>query len=248
VRRVPSTSALASTVAAPVERAAAATAAGVFGTVAALRRDKPIHPRGVVVHGMLRRHGASEPWGSPWLDEPGEDRCLVRLSRSAGLPGPLPDVGGLAIRLVRPGGDPADLLLATTGTAPVARHLLVPRRHASRAYTSIVPYTSPRGPVMLAALPEGPRPGLSLEEEEIAAAVTRQPLRFVLAAAAPRGRWQPFGRLEVSGPPAETVDASVDFDPVVYPLPGLRLPGALARIRAAAYAGARRRTGRTLDA
>src|SRR3712207_8796467 len=38
-------------------------------------------------------------WGAALLDQPGEHEGVVRLSRGAGLPEPLPDVEGLALRL-----------------------------------------------------------------------------------------------------------------------------------------------------
>jgi hypothetical protein len=56
-------------------------------------------------------------WGVPWLDDPGTDVGIVRFSRAAGLPAPVPDVLGLALRLGAAGRQ-HDLLLATTGMRP----------------------------------------------------------------------------------------------------------------------------------
>ena len=88
-----------------------------LGAIARRRGGKPMHPRGAVLDAVLERHGATPPFGVPWLDEVATDRVVVRLSRGAGLPAPLPDVLGLAIRL---GGDaaPVDLLLSSTGRGP----------------------------------------------------------------------------------------------------------------------------------
>ena len=76
------------------------------GIVAARPAAKPLHPRGAVVRGDLRRSGATTSArptrsGVPWLDEPGNDEVLVRQSRSVGLPEGLPDVHGLALRFRR---------------------------------------------------------------------------------------------------------------------------------------------------
>ncbi|MGW9307733.1 hypothetical protein ACWGRK_08990 [Saccharomonospora azurea] len=193
----------------------------VFGTVAKLRHDKPLHPRGTVYDAVLRRSGAPEPWGAQWLDDPGEDRGLVRLSRSAGLPRPLPDVLGLAFTCSGPTGDRHDLLLATTGLRPGARFVLLPRRDPfSVPYGSLFPYRAPRGLVLLAAVPTARA-------------------RFRLLAAAPLGRWRKFATLELTDRAGAEPDRPIRFDPVLHLLPGLSWPTALARIREPAYAAAR---------
>ncbi|WP_211247595.1 hypothetical protein [Cryptosporangium arvum] len=196
--------------------------AAVFGLAARLRARPALHPRGTVVRAVVRRDGLAEPIGVPWIDRPGHDDALVRLSRAAGLPRPFPDVLGLAVR-VDPDGDAADLLLSTTGRAPVARHVLWPRYDPRAAtYTSVLPYRAPAGLVLLAAFP--------------AAARAARPA-FHLAVAAPAGRWRRFARLELAG--TGHGDADLGFDPVRRPLPGLRLPEPLASLRAASYRASR---------
>lgn len=206
---------------------AVAAAAGdvlgvVFGAAAAVRGKKPLHPRGVVVRARVERTGASEPWGVPWLDEPGTDEGLVRLSRAAGLPSGWPDVLGLALSF-HDGTGRHDLLLASTGMAPGARYVLLPRvRAASAAYGSLFPYRTPRGHAVLAATPG------------------REPRALTLSAATPFGRWQPFAVLRMHEDPVTSHDELVDLDPVRHPLPGLELAPLLAALRAPAYAAARR--------
>jgi hypothetical protein len=193
----------------------------VFGTVAALRRARALHPRGTVTGATLRRV-PHPPTGVDWLDQPDDERVTVRLSRSAGLPAPLPDVLGLAIAVPLGSDRRGDLLLSTAGRAPLLRHLLLPRRGAlGSAYTCLVPYESSRGAVMLAALPDG-ETGLRL------------------AYARPRGPWQAFAELVLDLPATGPDDPALDLDPVLNPLPGLRLPSALARLREPAYARSRR--------
>lgn len=224
-----------------VDRAAHA-ASVTFQAAARLRGGvKPLHPRGVVLAGAIARHGSPQQWGSAWLDEPGEDPCTVRISRSAGLPPPLPDVVGISMRIATAEG-PADLLLASAGLGVGVRHLLAPRRDALVTATTLLPYRSRRGLVMIGAWPLDDRL-VPLNDKALAGAGE---LRFALAAATPGGRWQRFGTLVAEGlADRSQPDPPLDLDPVLNPLPGLVLPEPVASVRAAAYAGARRgrRTG-----
>ena len=207
-------------------RSAGAVLGGVFGAVARVRpgSTKALHPRGHVTTGTLVRHGAVPTTGVAWLDEPGTEDGLVRRSRSLGLPGPLPDVHGLAVRVPIGRTRGGDLLLATTGTRPGTRHLLAPTRSERHPLTSLLPYRTPTGPVLLGAFPE---PGASLYELRVA----------TLA-----GSWRPFGALCVDEPAgdADVPDLEVHFDPVLTPLPGLPSYGWVTRLREPAYAASRR--------
>ncbi|PRX47750.1 hypothetical protein B0I33_105332 [Prauserella shujinwangii] len=208
-----------------VSAAAGAALGGVFGTVARLRHGKPLHPRGRVYDAVLRRTGSSEPWGAEWLDAPGEHHALVRFSRAAGLPRPLPDVLGLALTFNGPAGDRHDLLLATTGLRPGARFVLLPRRHLFAVpYGSLLPYRAPRGLVLLAAVPM---------------AAVAGDTTFRLLAASPVGRWREFATVDIAGHRFPAPDQAIRFDPVRHPLPGLTWPPALSRVREPAYAVAR---------
>src|SRR4051794_511668 len=155
-----------------------------------------MHPRGAVFRGVLQRGTGPAPIGVPWLDEPVRSEVLVRISRGFGLPAPLPDLLGLAVRI--PDG-PVDLLLSTTPTGPLVRLLPLPRRNAGTAYTSIMGYRSDAGTLRLAAL--GQARGVPSDPEPLAGAVARDGLAFVLAPAPGQGAWDAFGRLEVTPPP-----------------------------------------------
>jgi hypothetical protein len=65
-----------------------------------------------------------------------------------------------------------------------------------------------------------------------------------MLAAAPRGGWHRYGLLRLTAREGGPGDPPVSFDPVLNPLPGLRFPTSLTRLREPAYASARRRTGR----
>jgi hypothetical protein len=194
-------------------------------------RTKPLHPAGVIRRGTITRVGGPVRCGVPWIDEPGRDEALVRVSRAIGLPQSLPDIHGLALR-VEPEGRPADLLLASTGLGRLSRFLLTPARKPSgRPLTSLLPYRSPRGPLLLAATPESPG---SLELLE--------PRSFELLWAGPIGPWHRFGRLEFGPPHGD--DLPVSFDPILNPLPGLSQYAWVTRLREPAYRTARERSGR----
>lgn len=206
-------------------RPAGAALGGLFRAAGAVRpAAKPLHPRGDVVSATLTRRPADEPTGVAFLDTPGRDVVLVRRSRAAGLPAWLPDVQGLAVRVPRPDGGHGDLLLASTGLGTISRFLLVPARGRTRAMTTLLPYGTPTGPVLLAAVPL-PTEGSGPEE-------------YDMAWARPRGGWHRWARLTLG--PAPGPEALLSFDPVTHPLPGLAHPAWVRRLREPAYRGARR--------
>jgi hypothetical protein len=207
--------------AAAAARAGGAALAGATRALAALRpAQKPLHPLGRLCTARLERHGCAPPTGVDWLDEPGADEVLVRVSRAVGLPDALPDIHGLAVRVPAADGTAADLLLASTGSGRVGRFVLSASRAVEgRPLTTLLPYRTPTGPVILRA-----RPTASNE--------------FELAVASPCGEWRPFGVLRV-GP--ETQDQHrVSFDPVLNTLPGLEPYDWVRRLREPAYRVARR--------
>jgi hypothetical protein len=211
-----------------------------LGAIARLRGGKPMHPRGAVFDAVLERRGEATPWGIPWLDAVATDPAVVRLSRGAGLPAPLPDLLGMAVRL--PGANaPVDVLLSTTGRGRIARLLPVPRRDTAAVYSSIMAYRSDSGPVRLAALPEAD--DVPSDPQPLAGDVSRHGLRFTLAAARGLGPWQPFATLTLTAP-VPALDPDVRFDAVQNPPPGMVPDGPMACFRAPAYARARvARTG-----
>ncbi len=206
-----------------------------LAALARWRNGKPMHPRGAVFDAVLERHGGDRPWGVPFLDTTGTDDVVVRLSRGAGLPAPLPDLLGLAVRLGGDGEAPVDLLLSSTGRGRLTRVVPVFRRDTASAYCSIMAYRSVAGPLRIAALPT--TDGVPSEPAPLAAAVRRAPLVFLLAAARGAEPWRPFARLTL-GDPVRTLDPDLRFDAVRHPPPGLVPDGPLARFRAPAYAAA----------
>jgi hypothetical protein len=157
-----------------VPRAAVAAALGL-GT--AVRGARVFHPHGASHAVRVVVEGSGEQWGCALLDRPAEHEGLVRLSRGLGLPSPLPDVEGLALRLpgLGVGGAPLDLLVNSAWRFTFAPRALAP------TWSSILAFrTGSDRRVLLGARPvEG---------------------GFALLVAPPLGRWTRWGRLELGAP------------------------------------------------
>ena len=219
----------------PVPELAGQAVAVPLGALARWRRGKPMHPRGVVVAGVLERTGGLDT-GVAWLDRPARDDVTVRLSRGAGLPEPWPDVLGLAVRI--PAGErPVDLLLSSTGRGPLTRLLPAPRRDARGPYSSIMGYRSPAGTLRLAAWAPEPAARMPSDPGPLGAVLRQRGVVFTLAVARGLGPWRRFGTLAL-GPPLDAQDPDVRFDAVRHPPPQLVADGPMARFRAPAYARA----------
>lgn len=182
---------------------------------------KPLHPYGDIWVGHVRRTGtADHPSGVPWLDTPGEDEVVARVSTGIGMPDGWPDVLGLALRIPSSEG-PADLPLSTTGAGRLTRFLAAPTRcPAGSTFSTLLPHRGPKGSVLVAAH-----------------AHTEQ--SFDLAWATPTGDWHRFGRLELQ----RTTDQSPTFDPIGNLLPRLDQHRWATLLRAPAYRRARASRG-----
>lgn len=191
------------------------------GVIAARPTDKPLHPRGSAVWGTLHRFGGRDSTGAEWLDQAGEDRVLVRQSRAIGLPAPWPDIHGLAIRAPTGDGGHGDLLFATTGLGRLTRFTLTAGRSPiRRPLTTLLPYRTPVGAVLLSA-------------------VFHDESRVELAWAIRSGAWNRFGELLLPRDTVDETDAPVSFDPVRNELPGLESADWVRRLREPSYAAAR---------
>lgn len=192
------------------------------GMIAARPAAKPLHPRGSVVQGTLHRFGAEARTGAGWLDQAGDDHVLVRQSRAIGLPAPVPDIYGLAIRVPTEGGLHGDLLFASTGLGRLTRFTLTTARSPfRRPMTTLLPYRTPVGAVLLSA-------------------VFQDKSRVELAWAIRSGVWNPFAELLLFKDPIDEADVPTSFDPVGNALPGLEPYDWVRRLREPSYATARR--------
>lgn len=160
-----------------------------------LRGERAIHGRGRALTARLSVPGGAGT-GAPLIDEPGEHDAVVRLSRSAGLPPPLPDVLGLALRVLDAGGPGAhqDLLLDSTLPAPLLRRLPVPARdHARVTYGSLLPYDAGRGRLLLGARALPGTPALTDLD------AVPDGLALALLVATPHGPWREVGVVRTTG-------------------------------------------------
>ena len=150
--------------------------AAALGMGTALRGARIFHPHGQTRTATVTVEGGSD-WGAALLDQPGIHGGLARLSRGAGLPRPLPDVEGLALRLPGMGvdGAPLDLLVNSAW-----RYAFVPSA-VSPTWSAVLPHRTGSGRlVLLGARPEGDG--------------------FTMLAASPLGRWQQWGHLSLGTP------------------------------------------------
>ncbi|MEV7395974.1 hypothetical protein [Aeromicrobium sp. NPDC092404] len=195
---------------------------GVFAATGRIRPTrKPLHPRGRLHSATIEGVGLRDGIGVPWVDDPGTSTGVVRVSRAIGIPTALPDIYGLSLRVPLVDGEHADLLFATTGLGRLTRFVLFPAQHpGQRAYSTLLPYRSPAGAVVLAAVPVG-----------------ADGLVFDLACARVGGAWESFARMTLT----ETSSGdSPSFDPVLNQLPGLGYYDWAAAMREGAYRAARR--------
>lgn len=195
-------------------RAGGAILAAATAAIDAVRSaEKPLHPRGAVWEAVLERTGhAGPPSGVAWIDEPGTDRALARVSTAIGLPQGWPDFQGLALRVDVSNGW-ADLLLASTGTGRISRFVLRPALSPQGpAYTTLLPYRSPRGPLLLSARATGET-------------------SYALSWATAQGSWRAFAQVRLE----QETDRRISFEPIRFPPPGLDSYRWAARLREPAY-------------
>lgn len=188
-----------------------------FWGLSKARTKRIFHPVGEVYEARLT--GTRPP-----LDGVMSDRALLRFSKGAGTPGRLPDVYGLAVKLVDAWGPDADqdLLMVTSGEGPLTRHTLVPTtRPLSMRFSSVLPY---RVQGRLATF--GAR--IASSASELCGAT------MSLDLAAGSGAWQPVATIAVGDP----FTGDVAFDP--WNSSARMVPaGPLNAWRRAAYQGSR---------
>lgn len=200
--------------------------AAALAPLGPIRDAKPLHPDGTIRHATLDVTDPAPALQVSMFTESGTVPCLVRVSRAIGLPAPMPDIGGLALRF-RPDASASgqgDLLFASTGTGHVTRWFLLLHRDPGRsALTTLLPLSSASGPVLFSLAP-----------------VSDAPTAYQLSWARPRGEWTPLGRLTLGAALAPDDDPPIRFDAVENHVPGLTNYPVVTRLREPAYAAARR--------
>ncbi len=175
-----------------------AVTASALALGTALRGARVFHPRGDAFAATVETDGGGT-WGARLLDEAGRHDVVVRLSRGVGLPEPLPDIVGLAVRFEGrgKGGGPLDVLVNTAGGPPVLRHVFLPAP-LGRTFSSVLPYRTGSGrQVLLGARDEGSGTGWEL----LAASLT--------------GPWTRWGRLTLGRELPAEVSEELRFRPTL---------------------------------
>jgi hypothetical protein len=203
----------------------------VFRLASAVRGERAIHARGTTVAARLLVPGGAR-LGVPLFDEPGRHEALVRFSRSVGLPDRLPDILGVAVRVLdaHGPGSPQDLLLDSTLPLPVVRRLPLPRYDFLGAtYTSLTQYELGRERHLLALLPDTGAPSTPTVD---GLAGRSDGARLRLVAVLGRRSWRELAVLELGSAVPE--GRQVRFSPDVTG-GGIRPVGWLHDLRRDAY-------------
>lgn len=208
-----------------------------FRAISALRGARSLHPHGVRAKARWTIHRSHALAGDASVLSSGATLDgVARLSRSVGLPEVVPDILGVAVRL----GD-QDLLFASTLDVPVVHHFFLPSPGwFAQPYCTCLPLDAGGGAMVVGLLapPRAPRIDGSLEaiREQVAARVS-----FAIALAAPLGRFEPIGTLELFAP-FEDSEEALRFN-VHNAGGGLRPVGLVNRLRDEAYRASRRGRG-----
>jgi hypothetical protein len=213
------------------------TASGVAALgvrLARSRHRRSLHPDGRSFTGELEVWGLDVPVGSDLIDRPGQHQVTIRLSKGVGTRPGRRDIRGVAIRVHGSGRGP-DLLLSTTGTGRVTRHVPAPRNSFDACYGSITSYRSGSGrKVYLTAGPDPEGLPLGPTLESVAAAAEHHGARLLLYVDHDVTD-RPFGRVRFGSllPPA--TDAALAFDPIRNSSTDLHPSGTIHGVRAFAY-------------
>jgi hypothetical protein len=175
-----------------------AATASALALATALRGARVFHPRGEAFTGTVEVDGGAG-LGARVLDEAGRHDVVVRLSRGVGLPAPLPDIVGLAVRFEGRGrdGGPLDVLVNTAGGPPLLRHLFLPEP-LGRTFSSVLPYRTGSGRLLLLGARDE---GTGTSWELLTASLT--------------GAWSRWGRLTLGPALSGAVSEELRFAPTL---------------------------------
>ncbi|QYG91881.1 hypothetical protein HC251_05125 [Iamia sp. SCSIO 61187] len=208
-------------------------AAGL-GLLAAARRARAFHPVGTAARAVVDVDTGDHPLAGL----AGRHDAIVRTSRGIGLPTPLPDVLGVALRLLPPGadaeaaGDPStlDVPMASSAAGRITRHLLRPAiAPQGPTYSSLAPYAG-------------------ADDRRFVVGV-----RFAgdqdldLLVARPGAPWRTVGRVAVGDPLPAAVGEALRFDPFTCP-PWMEPVGFVNDLRQPAYRASQARRPTDADA
>lgn len=213
----------------------------VFDLGARVRGARVFHPAGIPLSGRLH----AEPEFQPWFGS-GERAVIARVSKGIGTPAAVPDVLGLALRVLDQHEHPWDFALATTGHSLLGRFLITPARAWNSArYGCLLPYRFGTSALTwIFATPSATQPRTT-SLHTLREHLHDHPLQFTLAASELHRPARPLAHLELH--PAHTHEHRTDFfDPVLnHPTDITLEPTPITRLREYAYQGSRDGRGET---
>ncbi len=201
-----------------------------FGLLSRARGTRSIHPRGLTFAATVTVTPRGRATGSRLLDVADSYDAVLRLSRGAGFTGRLPDVTGWALRIDDAFGEgrPLDLLLSSTGRAPIARHVLFPvRGFVASTSSSLLRYDVCGRRRWLAALP-------IVDRSADWAPVYR------VCVASRWGRWREVARVDVGARLPVDAGSRLHFNVVRNSDPSLHPAGWVQALRDRSYAASQR--------
>lgn len=228
-------------------RPLAAAAGAAFGALSWLRGARIFHPDGVGYTGILRIERPQPEHAVPLLARPGDHPALIRFSRAAGVPEPLPDALGLSLRLVdvHGRGRHQDFLLVTSADGPLLHHLVLPgvRGFFGHSFSSLLPYRLGGRLRLVGAQPARQRERLARGAlAELVELAERGNLHFRFALASLVGGWSAVGDLHVAERLSRDETERLAFTPWNTG-GGIRPVGPLMGLRKAAYRASQRARG-----
>jgi hypothetical protein len=209
----------------------------LFRALSSRRGRRIFHPSGIAYAGSLTPLRDADVFSRG-----GERRVLLRFSRGLGLPGPLADFLGLAVRIEGdgPGNEQQDLLLASSLPGRVGKFVLWPAEtFFETTFTTVLPYESPRGRVLVGARVEGPSRRRGYALRELDERVRAGGVRFTLAVARVGEAWREDASVTVLERLPQSAAERLRFHP--WRSAGdLRPAGLVNALRGPAYAGSQR--------
>jgi hypothetical protein len=225
-----------------LDRSLAAAAAAVFASLARLRRARGVHTQGIGFAAVVTLQTGPGLDLVPGLGPPRSVPGLLRLSPSFGLPPPLRDLLGVAIKLpdLHGAGHDQDFLLVSALHGRLRTYVPFPaRNYAWPAYSSVLPYRSHGRLVLPGALSASP---IAVGDGLTGAldAAEHGELGFTLAVAPALGGLLPFGELRARDRLAHAEVQALRFNPFNTSECLVPAAGPLNGMRRAAYAASQR--------
>ena len=209
----------------------------LFRGIATLRGKRALHPNGFASTATVTALGIEEMQGVELFERPAQHEAILRWSRATGVPKPLPDALGLAVRIPDAYGPERhqDLLLTSSLPLPGSRHLPLPALggFAGTLFSSLLSFEI-AGETRLVSARATPARRSSWDLDGWRAESQGQ--TFELSVASPRGPWKQFAELAVGQPVPDEIEVALEMNPWNSG-GGIEPRGPLMDLRAPAYEG-----------